>query len=336
VYESANAWSVVNAVADHGEDVIDATFIAYPSLRVVRYDAPALDSMLADADLVLVHEWNPPELVRDIGRHHARHPGYVLLFHDTHHRVVSDAAAIAGFDLEQYDGVMAFGDLIRRRYLDAGWTSRAWTWHEAADTHVFRPRTAIEPLRDLVWIGNWGDDERGAELHEFLIEPVRSLGLRATVYGVRYPPEVIDLFATAGIAYRGWLPNYRVPEVFAAHRVTIHVPRRPYVEQLPGIPTIRPFEALACGIPLVCAPWHDDERLFEAGRDYLVARNGEEMQRHLHAILTDPQLAASLSTHGVTTIRRRHTCAHRVDELLDVVAGIQATRAIRPSEAANV
>ena len=33
----------------------------------------------------------------------------------------------------------------------------------------------------------------------------------------------------------------------------MHVPRRPYVETLPGIPTIRPFEALACGTPVVAA-----------------------------------------------------------------------------------
>ena len=39
--------------------------------------------------------------------------------------------------------------------------------------------------------------------------------------------------------------------MFARYRVTVHVPRRPYVAALPGIPTIRPFEALACGIPLV-------------------------------------------------------------------------------------
>ena len=64
---------------------------------------------------------------------------------------------------------------------------------------------------------------------------------------------------------RGWLPNYRVPEVFAAYRMTVHVPRRPYVENLPGIPTIRVFEALACGIPLICAPWEDTREAFPAG-----------------------------------------------------------------------
>jgi spore maturation protein CgeB len=109
-----------------------------------------------------------------------------------------------------------------------------------------------------------------------------------------------------------------VPKVFAGHRVTVHVPRRPYVEALPGIPTIRPFEALACGIPLVSAPWEDAEGLFRPGRDFLVARDGAQMRDHLREILRDPALAAQLRASGLETIRARHTCAHRVDELLAI------------------
>src|SRR5581483_5330898 len=139
---------------------------------------------------------------------------------------------------------------------------RAWTWHEAADTRLFRP-LADQPCEgDLVWIGNWGDDERTAELQEFLIEPVRALELRARVHGVRYPDVAKKMLADAGIAYAGWLPNFEAPRVFARFKCTVHVPRRPYVRALPGIPTIRVFEAMACGIPLVCSPWDDVENLF--------------------------------------------------------------------------
>ncbi|HZX64373.1 MAG TPA: glycosyltransferase, partial [Myxococcales bacterium] len=98
--------------------------------------------------------------------------------------------------------------------------------------------------------------------------------------------------------------------------------RGPYVRALPGIPTIRPFEALACGIPLVSAPWHDVERLFEAGKDYLVARDGNEMKQHLSALLRDSELRSRLAQHGLQTIRARHTCAHRVDELLEICASL--------------
>jgi spore maturation protein CgeB len=118
-----------------------------------------------------------------------------------------------------------------------------------------------------------------------------------------------------------------VPAVFARHRVTVHVPRRPYVEALPGIPTIRPFEALACGIPLVSAPWPDVEGLFEPGRDFLVAHDGRELEAQLRAVLEDRALAPSLAQHGRRTILERHTCAHRADELLAIVRELEQAEA---------
>ncbi len=104
--------------------------------------------------------------------------------------------------------------------------------------------------------------------------------------------------------------------------MTVHVPRRPYVRALPGIPTIRPFEALACGVPLVSGPWKDVEGLFTAGEDYLLVRDGVEMRDALDAVLRDDELAAALAARGLETIRARHTCAHRVDELLAIVAAL--------------
>jgi spore maturation protein CgeB len=171
---------------------------------------------------------------------------------------------------------------------------------------------------DLVWIGNWGDDERADSLQKFLVTPIRDLKLKAKVYGVRYPEKVLEELADAGIEYGGWLPNYQVPEVFSRFRVTVHVPRGPYVGALPGIPTIRPFEALACGIPLVSAPWRDTEKLFRPA-DFLLAHSPEEMTEHLARILSDDACASGLSVNGLETISTRHTCAHRVDELMTFV-----------------
>ena len=331
VFEPADGWSRKNLIEGYGLRPIQAFHTVYPHLSGTDYvgAAPNLDEALADVDLVIVHEWNDPELVRKIGEH-SRHSGYSLLFHDTHHRCVSAPEEMQKYDLSHYDGVLAFGKVVRDLYLDNGWTDRAWVWHEAADTRVFRPMEADLTMGDVVWIGNWGDDERTAELNEFLLDPVRRLKVRAAVFGVRYPDEAQDALRNAGIRYHGWLPNYKVPYVFSRFRATVHVPRRPYVEALPGIPTIRPFEAMACGIPLVSAPWDDVEGLFEAGRDYLVAQNGSEMEDRLRMLLADPDAAAKLGARGRATILEKHTCAHRVDELMAICAEL----GIRQSEAA--
>jgi spore maturation protein CgeB len=314
-----NGWSCANLVAEHGDAPLEEFARAFPHLSSDDYELEHLDldAVLDHADLVLVHEWSPPELVRRVGEHRARAGGYRLLFHDTHHRAATQPEQMARFDLRHYDGVLAFGEVIRRIYLDRGWAERAWTWHEAADTRVFHPLPR-ERSDDLVWIGNWGDGERTAELREFLFDPVRRLRLSGSIHGVRYPWRGRLRIRMSGLRYRGWVANHRAPELFATHRVTVHVPRRPYVRKLPGIPTIRPFEALACGIPLVSAPWEDAERLFRPGEDYLVAGDGGEMRAHLRAVLSDPGVADELRRNGLQTIAARHTCAHRVDELMDI------------------
>jgi spore maturation protein CgeB len=292
----------------------------YPELRTNFYTPGELnlDAVLDGADAVLVHEWNEAALVRAVGMARGRGGRFRLFFHDTHHRAVTAPEDMAKYDLRHYDGVLAFGRVIRDLYLERGWTGRAWTWHEAADTSVFHPRDATDAEGDLVWVGNWGDEERTRELEEFLIGPIRELGLTARVHGVRYPDAGRRALSEAGIEYAGWLPNYRVPETFARYRVTVHVPRRPYVEALPGIPTIRVFEALACGVPLVSAPWDDAEGLFAPGRDFLVACNGRAMRDRLDDVLHDAALRRSLTESGLSAIRSRHTCGHRADELLAI------------------
>ncbi len=323
VFEPRDGWSRSNLLADHGDAPVARFHEVYPALRSRTYDLATLDldEALDGVGLCLVHEWNAPELVARIGAHRAATRSYRVFFHDTHHRALSDPRAMAAYDLRHYDGVLAFGEALRQVYLERGWAARAFTWHEAADTRVFRPLPADPsvPGGDLVFVGNWGDDERTAELDEFLLEPARRLRLATRVHGVRYPGPGLEALRRAGVTYGGFVPNFEVPRIFARHRVTVHVPRRPYARALPGIPTIRVFEALACGLPLVCAPWSDAEGLFRPGVDYLTAADGEAMRRMLRLLVADRSTAVEVAAQGLERIRTRHTCAHRVDELLAVL-----------------
>ncbi|WP_312796469.1 CgeB family protein [Tianweitania sp.] len=321
--EPMGAWSRENLVKDQGEVAIARFAQDFPTLQSERYDAGFdHEAALDQADVVLVHEWTDPALVARIGK--ARRDGwrFTLIFHDTHHRAVSAESDIGGLDLSGYDAVLAFGETLRERYLKAGWGRRVFTWHEAADDRLFKPHPEVEKTEDLIWIGNWGDDERTAEIASFLIEPSAKLKLKGAVRGVRYPKSALESLGKAGLSYGGWIANADVPMAFAQAKLTMHIPRRPYVESLPGIPTIRMFEALACGIPLISAPWNDAEGLFRAGKDFLFAENGAEMTEKIRKLLADPEQRAEISASGVETIRNRHTCRHRVDELLAILSGL--------------
>ncbi|MBV8831607.1 MAG: glycosyltransferase [Acidobacteriaceae bacterium] len=325
IFEPEDSWSRENLLRDRGFSAIAGFERTFPKLRSTRYDIHRLqiEEWLDGVDLVIAHEWNDSKLIAQLGNYRTRNRNVRLLFHDTHHRAMTAEHELARFDLLNYDGVLAYGASLKEAYERHGWGKQVYVWHEAADTSVFYPRECSGDRGDLVWIGNWGDEERTEELREFFLTPVRKLGLRSQVFGVRYPDSALEELRAAAIEYRGWLPNFDVPGVFACFRATVHVPRRPYTRQLPGIPTIRPFEALACGIPLISAPWTDCEGLFRVGKDFLMARDGADMSDKIADVLKDDDMASELGLSGLETIRKRHTCAHRVSELLNIYEGIR-------------
>ncbi|MDP9348840.1 MAG: glycosyltransferase [Gemmatimonadota bacterium] len=327
-YEPRRAWSLENLLADHGIGPVVEFARVYPEIDVRSYDAegPGLAeevrAAVAGADVVVVHEWNTPRVVNTVAEV-ARDEGRALIFHDTHHRPWSQPEAIAEFRLSAYDGVLAFGDVLREVYRERFGVERAWTFHEAADVVRFRPLER-DKEQDVVWIGNWGDEERTQELRDYWLAAARRFPeLRFVAHGVRYPEYALAELKEAGVEFRGWAPSVRVPEVFARSRVTLHVPRRAYVEALRGIPTIRVFEALACGIPLVSAPWLDSEGLFRPG-DYVVAGTPAEMLSHLHRFATDEEACREQAERGLESILARHTCDHRAAQLLEILEELGA------------
>jgi spore maturation protein CgeB len=325
--EARKPWSVEQLFEDHGHAPLLEFARRFPDLEVRTYGdsgttAPAEEvaELTRGADLVLVHEFNRPELVAAVGEVRRQRGDFLLLFHDTHHRAVSAPDEIARLDLGHYDGVLTFGASLSRVYREELGHERVWTLHEAADLTVFMP-LAAEQAHDVTWIGNWGDEERSAEIRSYLVDSARLLPeLRFAMCGVRYPEAARREMAEAGISFGGWVPNHRVPELFARAKVTVHIPRGPYLSRLAGIPTIRPFEALACGIPLVSTPWPDVEGLFREGEDYLVARSPAEMRELMLRLCADPGERAALASSGRETILARHTCDHRAQELEAICA----------------
>jgi len=316
-YEPDHAWSFVNLLKEPSAPASLRLFEEYfPDLSSSssRYSldnfAQFAETELRAADVVVVHEWNAPRLAETILSLKKRF-GFRLLFHDTHHRAYTSPAEIGKFPIGAFDGVLAFGEAIRRIYVQAFGARRAWTFHEAADTARFYPRTRTEPV-EVNWIGNWGDDERTSELREFLVEPLASLRpLRAAVYGVRYPEDAKGQLRDAGIRYRGYLPNLSAPFVYAQSTLTLHIPRRCYANGLSGIPTIRMFEAFACGVPLISSPWEDLEGLFRPNQDFVSVPDGRAMAAEIRHLLRDDRAGKQLSTQALETIQKHHSCLHR-------------------------
>ena len=322
IFEPEHSWSLDHLRQEPtGEQSLRCFHATYPDLHISYYsdggDADFFRRSLRNVDVVILHEWNPPELAAMLLQLRGE-VGFRLLFHDTHHRASSSPDQIRRFGTDQFDGVLAFGEALSSIYRDVFGIRRVWTLHEAADVTVFRPLPAREKKIDAIWIGNWGDDERSLEIREFFLAPAARLrDRRFVIHGVRYPENALKALEDAGVDYRGYLPNLEAPAAYSASRLTVHIPRQQYTRAMTGIPTIRVFEALACGIPLISAPWNDTERLFREG-DFLFARDQRDMTRAIESLLSDPAAAHEQARRGMETICAHHTCRHRAEQLLEI------------------
>ena len=305
--------------------------------RVSDLSKHELERELEGANLVIADEWSSPELVARLGRHRKRSGSrYCLLFHDTHQRSLYERNESLRFDLRGFDGALVAGAALCRAYRRSGWREGCFVWHEAADAELLKP-SAIEGQQEgLLWIGSGEGKERAGELEEFLFTPARRLGLRTSIFGLPAPDQAETAPTSGPFYFHGPASKVRLRSIYARHAVALHTPRRFARDELPALPTLRFFEALACGAPLVSSPWHDEEALFREGIEYLVARNGSEMEKFLRLLTNDRAAARTLSTAGLARIRARHTCRHRARELLAIcralgVAGVSPKAHAVPS-----
>ena len=314
-YEQYGSWSLTNLVENEGDRAQQAIEqfrgeFADLDVRLYQGDSDLADALrleLKGADIVIVHEWNEPVVVNTI-LSLKRELGFLTLLHDTHHRAHTNPGELLRFQLQLFDGVLAFGEAIQRIYLEGFGVERAWTFHEAADVGHFAPRQE-EHTFDLLWIGNWGDEERTRELSEFLIEPAAGIrDLKAVVYGVRYPDEAKVALAAAGIEYRGYLPNLMAPAAYAKSALSLHIPRRLYANGLAGIPTIRLLRShVASSIVRAMA-----RRRAPISKARISGKQSERTKSAINGCFATMRACRLPPTEE--TIPQRHTCAHRAAE----------------------
>jgi spore maturation protein CgeB len=329
-HEELGSWSLSNLVKSEQHKsitTIDNFRNAFPDLRIFFYQIDNtleshLRAQLRNADVVLIHEWNDPRLVNAVLALKGQ-LGFCALLHDTHHRAQSRPGELLRFHMHLFDGVLAFGEALAKIYRDGFGMRNVWTFHEAADVETFRPMQSAKE-NDVLWIGNWGDEERTKELQEFLVRPALAMPENKFVaYGVRYPEEARATLRNAGIDYRGYLPNLEAPQAYADSKLALHLPRSPYANALGGIPTIRVFEALACGATLLCSPWDDSEKLFRAGEDFVSLADGDAMQEEMVRLLRDDAGRRQIAESGLKTVLQRHTTVHRAEQLTEIMDALK-------------
>lgn len=218
--------------------------------------------------------------------------------------------------LPGFDSYLSFtgGATLRRLEREFG-ARRPYALYCSADTERYRPLE--RPRRwDLGYLGTYSDD-RQPTLERLLIEPARRLPERRFVVAGPQYPETIDW--PANVERIEHLPPERHAEFYSSLGFTLNVTRADMI-RAGHSPSVRLFEAGACGCPVVSDAWTGLDELFEPGREILLAEQAAEVVSLLSG---DYEAVRARLAEGA---RRRVLAAHsgerRADELEQWLRGL--------------
>lgn len=176
------------------------------------------------------------------------------------------------------------------------------------DPEVHRPLPERVDLA-LGYLGTYSADRQPA-LERLLLATARARPAeRFAVAGSCYPSDTSWPENVERIEH---LPPGEHARFYARQRLTVNVTRADMV-RAGWSPSVRLFEAAACGVPALSDPWPGLEQLFSVGEEILVARTSAEALALLDAL--DPDARERLGERARARVLAEHTADHRVREL---------------------
>jgi len=320
--------ALLKALARRGHDLVflerDAPWYAQnrdmpapPWCRTILYDDLAdLEgkggALVAGADAVIVGSYVPEGIA--VGQWALERAKGPVAFYDidtpvTLAKVESGEADYVDREIiADYDVYLSFtgGPTLRR--IEAMGSPRAEALHCSVDPEVHRPQP-VERRYRLGYLGTYSPD-RQPTLDALLVEPARALPEHSfAVAGPQYPADV------------DWPANVeRIDHVapsdhaafYSAQDFTLNVTRAD-MRAAGHSPSVRIFEAAACGVPIIGDPWPGLETVLKPGEGILVAEDAGEALRILRE--TTPEARDRLASAARRAVLERHTADHRAGEL---------------------
>jgi spore maturation protein CgeB len=280
---------------------------------------------IAGADAVIVGSYVPDGV--EVGRFVQRTAEGVSAFYDIDTPVTlaklerGDYEYLSPDLIPGYDVYFSFTggptlDLLMDRY----GSPAARALYCSVDPDAY-PRLAAEKQWDLSYLGTYSPD-RQPTLERLLVEPARrSPNLQFVVAGPQYPP---DIPWPENVERIDHVPPSEHPAFYAASRFTLNVTRADMIRA--GFsPSVRLFEAAACGTPVISDIWNGIETLLAPGKEIVLARGSEDV---MNVVGTwTPEMSAAVGEAARKRILAEHTADHRARLLEgDLVEAIQALR----------
>jgi spore maturation protein CgeB len=195
---------------------------------------------------------------------------------------------------------------------------RARAFYCSFDPAAYHP----EP-RDVEWdLGYMGTycPTRQPALERLLLSAARtSHQRRFVVAGPGYPA---DTKWPAGVQWIDNVPASRHRAFYTSQRFTLNLTRADMV-RAGYSPSVRLFEAAACGVPIISDYWQGIETIFTPGTDILIAESSRDTVRYLTAM--PERTRALIARRGRHRVLAEHTAEHRAVELENHLKALRST-----------
>ena len=228
--------------------------------------------------------------------------------------------------IPQYDLYLSFtgGPTLRRLEDDWG-ARRARALYCSFDPEHYFPQE-VSGRYELGYLGTWSAD-RQPTLDRLLLEPARRLPQRSfVVAGPQYPS---DICWPKNVERLDHVPPAQHRRFYCEQRFTLNVTRADMIAA-GYAPSVRLFEAAACGVPVVSDWWEGLDALFEPSREILIAETSDDCLRHLNDVAEAER--REIGAHARRRVLAEHTADRRAGELLSHLR--EAAAAKSPASAA--
>jgi nucleoside-diphosphate-sugar epimerase/spore maturation protein CgeB len=289
-------------------DLVDADYCKLAYYRTLG-ELEAWSEAIERADAVIVGSYVPDGV--QVGRFVQRVAKGVTAFYDIDTPVTlaklarGDHEYLSPGIIPDYDVYLSFtGGPTLDRLEQAFGSPMARALYCSVDADAYRPLDV--PKRwDLSYLGTYSDD-RQPTLERLLIEPARRRpDLRFAVAGPQYPG---DIAWPANVERIDHLPPAEHAAFYSASRLTLNVTRADMIAA-GWSPSVRLFEAGACGTPILSDRWDGIDSLFAPGSEILLADTTEDALAALGGDI------GALGTAARTRVLAAHTAGHRAAEL---------------------
>ncbi|HWL53694.1 MAG TPA: glycosyltransferase [Chthoniobacteraceae bacterium] len=187
----------------------------------------------------------------------------------------------------------------------------------SADPAKYYPEETLRKWQ-LGYLGTYSAD-RQPRLEELLLKPAGETGAgRFVVAGPQYPEGIAWPANVERIDHLG--PRHH-RAFYNAQRFTLNLTRDDMIEAGYS-PSVRLFEAAACGIPIISDRWEGLGEFFEIGREILVADSCAEVFAILHELAEEERLA--IGRRARARVLREHTAAHRATGLETLIHRVRS------------